>query len=77
MRDNSNFDIENAKDRKRRLAEQEKRAKERKAREKLEAAAPKLLEACKIALERLDVGDKEGEEREYIDIIKAAIAAAE
>lgn len=36
-----------------------------------------LLKACEIGLERLDVGNKEGEESEYIDKIKEAIAQAE
>jgi len=43
------FDYENVKDRKRRIAEQEKRAKEREIKEKLKKAAPDLLDACKKA----------------------------
>ena len=46
MKHGNEFDIENEKDRKRRLANQKRKAKEREARKRLEAAAPALLAAC-------------------------------
>lgn len=35
-----------------------------------------LVEACELALDRLDVNDNEGEEQEHMDVIRAALKLA-
>ncbi len=68
------FDTENAKDRKRRIAEQKRQAKEREARKKFELAAPDLLAACKYNQRLLT--ENIGQTTHAIALNKAAITKA-
>jgi hypothetical protein len=49
---------------------------EAEANARLIAAAPELLNACLLAIERLDINNMEGEENEFINEIKEAIQKA-
>ena len=57
--------------------EARKQAKRAEAKRLLIAAAPELLEACKLAVERIEINNCEGSENYYIQEIKKVIQKAE